>query len=124
MYVDGLYSAKGEGWKGSRENPVTEDIDNPGWYPMTIGRDLWQGEGSFFRGELDELRISNVVRDFSTKWPTASSGTVISPTVNFEGETVTGVIIEPNSHTFFGNRACASESSEAADAVSQKPNLF
>ena len=89
MYVDGIESSISEIRRGNGRGPVIGDIDHPGWYPMTIGRDLWC-EG-FFKGLLDEIRISNVVRKIDPNAPPVVSGTIISPQVNFDGETVEGV---------------------------------
>ena len=81
MYVDGLYNAKSEIGGGAGG-----DIDHPGWYPMTIGRDLWH-EG-FFQGAIDELKISSVAHTSFFESTLVASGSIISPRITFENERV------------------------------------
>lgn len=89
MYVDGVYNAKGE---TGRSAGADGDIDHPGWYPMTIGRDLWY-EG-FFTGAIDELRISNVARTAFFESTPVATGSIVSPRITFERERIAEVRLD------------------------------
>ncbi|HCN08617.1 MAG TPA: hypothetical protein DIT01_11850, partial [Lentisphaeria bacterium] len=95
MYVDGVYNAKGE---TGRSSGADGDIDHPGWYPMTIGRDLWY-EG-FFTGAIDELRISNVPRTAFFESTPVATGSIVSPRITFERERVAEVRLDWGSIRF------------------------